>query len=248
MNSNRGIFLETFAKATPQLKTIFLNHSGNPTRLLTDTPRIIMLADPEALDNFIDYCRTHKLVKKNQIIRGFRHTESWLTFEDGSEMRFLFLRNVLWKMLVCLPVNDIRKEAIVNDFGMLVPQPKHHFEYLFLSHQFTGSNVPDKFKSVFKEYDFESRTDIFRYIQPKYDLVFNTLDDLFTPSTAVLIKIMLGLRKSKPNSLFRIFFRTLGFLFFNITGIIIGKQKTILPSLSPQTESDQPRTAGGLAL
>jgi len=248
MNSNRGIFLETFVKATPQLKTIFLNHSGNPTRLLTDTARIIMLADSEALNNFIDYCREHKLVKKNQIIRGFRHTESWLSFEDGSELRFLFLKNILWKMLVCLPVNEIRKEAFVNDFGMLVPQPKHHFEYLFLSHQFTGSAVPDKFKAVFKEYSIETRTTIFRYIQPKFDLVFNTLEDLFTPSTSVLIKLMLGLRKAKPNSLYRIFFRTLGFIFFNISGFIFGKEKTILPSLNPKTESDQPHSAGGLAL
>ena len=251
MKSQRIAFLELFAQSTPLLKLIFLNHSGEPAKLLNDISTIDMLADENSTLDFINYCTSHKHVNTISIIPQYRKTEITIEFKDRSELKFYLLKSMIRKALACLPIDDIRKESYVNEFNMLVSAPHHHYEYVFLSCQFAGMPFAERYKTYFSAFDFENRTKIFRYIQPRYDLVINNLEELYTPKASTLLKIMVGLRKDKRNSLFRMFLRVIEYGFFNLAGIMTKKVVQVFPSSGDSTETAGSRknnTAGQAVL
>lgn len=230
MNTNRHGFLESFAQSSSMLRVIFLNHSGAPGKLLNDISTIDLLADNKSTAEFIAYCESHPLVKQLKIQPLYKKTEITLEFMDRTELKFLLVRSMIRKALTCLPVKDIKKYAIVNEHNMLVAAHHHHFEYLMLNFQFASMPFADRYRNYFSTFDFEKRTQVFRYIQPRYDFVINNLDELYQPKSATLLKIMVGLRKEKSNSLFRMFLRLIEYAFFNLLGFISKKVIHVKPS------------------
>ncbi len=230
MNTNRNGFLESFAQSTPLLKVIFLNHSGAPAKLLNDISTIDLLVDKNSTADFISYCESHPLVKELRILPQYRKTEIIVEFQDRSELRFNLIRSMIRKALTCLPLQDIRSQAFVNEHNMLVAAKHHHFEYLMLNYQFAGNAFADRYRNYFSTFNFESRTQVFRYIQPRFDLVINNLDELYQPKSGTVLKIMVGLRKEKSNSLFKMLLRLIEYSFFNIFGFITKKVLHVKPS------------------
>lgn len=216
MNTNRNGFLESFAQSTPRLHLIFLNHSGPPSKLLSDISTIDLLADKKSTTDFINYCESHPLVNEIRVIPQYRKTEIIVEMHDKSELRFMLIRSMIRKALSCLPVEDISKEATVNEFNMLVASHHHHYEYLLLSCQFASMPFADRYKNYFSAFDFEKRTQIFRYIQPRYDLIINNLEELYQPKANTLLRIMVGLRKDRKNSLLKMVFRVVEYGIFNL--------------------------------
>ncbi len=214
MNTDRISFLESLAKNSALLKVVFLNHSGAPSKLIADLWSLDLLADRKATQEFIHFCEGHAMVKELRISREFRRTEIIVKFLDTTEMRFILLRGMIRKAFSCLHVDEIRATAFVNEFGMNVAAHEHHFDYIFLSCQFAQISFPDRYKNYFSSFDFDTRTKVFRYIQPRYDLVINTLDELYTPKGSTQLKIMVGLRRDPMNSLFKMILRVVEYGFF----------------------------------
>jgi hypothetical protein len=62
--------------------------------------------------------------------------------------------------------------------------------------------------------NFTNRTTMFRHVQAKYNLIFNTIEDLYKPKAGVRLKLIVGLRKRQENSLFKMFLRTIAYFYF----------------------------------
>jgi hypothetical protein len=230
MNTHRNGFLESFAQSSALLKLIFLNHSGAPSKLLSDISSIDLLADKKSTSDFISYCESHPLVNEIRIVPQYKKTEIILEFKDNSELRFCLIRKMIRKALSCLTIEKIRKEGYVNEFNMLVASHHHHYEYILLVCQFAGMPFPDRYRNYFSAFNFENRTQIFRYIQPRYDLVINNLEELYQPKSNTVLHIMVGLRKEKYNSLFRMFLRLIEYGLFNLTSFLLKKTIHVSPS------------------
>lgn len=170
-------------------------------------PSVDLLVSKKGKESFIDYCLKHPLVNEVILTPRFMRTKLMISFKDGSQLNFKLIRSMVRKSLECLQTSEIVKSSSVNDFGMLVPSNEHHYEYVFLKYQFSESAFPDKFQKYFSSLDVKGRTDIFRYIQPKYNLVFNVIEDLYVPKGGVLLKIMIGLRHMNSNTLMKMAFR-----------------------------------------
>src|SRR4030095_2630784 len=191
MNINRTDFLEAFARSTPSLNLICLNHSGSPTRLLTDISSITLLADKQGYKDFIEYCKKHQLVKEIIIYPHFRRSTAIVSFRDGSELNFTLLRQMVRKTFNCINVDEVRQKAFINEFGMLVPAPENHFEFMILNCQFSKYILADRYRNYFATFDFNTRALIFKYIQSRFSLVFNTLEDLYEPKPNILLSIVI---------------------------------------------------------
>ncbi len=251
MNSHRIRFVESLAKSSALLNLVFLNHSGAPSKLLNDITSIDLLADKKAIADFVQFCSINSLVKEITIIPQFRKTEIIVELIDRSQLKFHLIVSMVRKALWCLPIADIRKESFVNEFNMLVPSNSHHFEYLLLQYQFAGSPFQDRYKNYFSSFDFTNRTEVFRYIQPRFDLVINNLDELYKPKASTLLKIMVSLRKNKENSLLKMIVRTIEYGFFNLFGVVTKKITHLHPSADNATEvagQKRNRTAGQAVL
>lgn len=251
MNTHRNSFVESFAKSTPLLHLIFLNHSGSPTKLLNDITSIDLLADKKATSDFIAYCATHPMVKEITVAPKFRKTEVIVELIDRSELKFHLIRSMVRKALTCLPAEDIRKDSFVNEFNMLVASSPHHFEYLLLKCQFSGVPFQDRYINHFSGFDFANRTLVFRYIQPRFDLVINNLDELYQPKAGTLLKIMVAERKLKANSLLKMVSRTFEYVIFNLLGFTTKKITHVSPSAGTskvETGQHRNRTAGQAVL
>jgi hypothetical protein len=192
-------------------------------------PSIDLLTDKKGVSQFIEYCKSHFLVNEIIILPKFYRTKIQISFIDGSQLNFKLVRKMIKKGLDCIPITDILKHATVNNFGMLIPACHHHFEYLLIKYQFAESAFPDKFQKYFSSLDVNNRTAIFRYIQPKYNLVFNVIEDLYIHKGGVLLKIMVGLRHKKNNSLLKMAFRISQLTLWKISHIFLSSM-VVIPS------------------
>lgn len=240
---NRNSFLTDLAAHSVELNTVILNHSGSPEKLFSDLSAIDLLSAKVSNSAFFDFCRKHPFVIQMKVFRELMTARVELEFRDGSELKINVVRNVFRKGLISLPAADIFRDAHVNEFGMLVPSVPHHYEYILMKHQFAGIEFPDRYRRFFSSMDFESRQSIFRYIQLKYHLVFNTIEELYIPKASIRLNLIVGLRQQNENSLFRAFFRSFGFFFFKLARMIFrdGKEIEIHPDKTSPTDVSQPR-------
>jgi hypothetical protein len=225
MPIDRSAFIESFARATPSLNLVFLNHSGGPDKLLTDISSIDLLADKNSSAAFITFCETHPLVRRIREFPEFMRSKFVVELNDGSQLNFTLIRTMIRKTMRCLNIEEVRKDATVNIFGMLTASNHHHFDYLILKYQFAGVQVPDRYMHHFSTFDFVQRTEIFKYMQSRYHLVFNTLEDLYKPARKTLLTLMVGLRGEPKNTLMRMFFRSVGIGLFNMFGPFTRKMR-----------------------
>lgn len=232
MSIHRNSFIESFAQNSPALNTIFLNHVGAPSKLLTDVPTIELLADKNAINNFIIFCTAHPLVKHIKVSSYYRFKNILVEFVDGSELHFCLLTNMIRKSFLCLNVSDIRKTATVNSFGMLVPELKYHIEYMALKTQFNKDPLSDRYKNYFSGFNFKERAVVFKYLQTRYNLIFNTIEDLYKPKPNIFLTILIGLRSEKENTLFKMFIRSIEITLYRLLSYVSKREKHIIPSLS----------------
>ncbi len=232
MSINRNSFIESFAQNSPSLNLIFLNHVGAPSKLLSDISTIELLADKDAINGFIKFCKAHSLVKQLVVTSHYRYKNILVEFLDGSELHFCLIINMIRKSFLCLKVNAIRKTATINTFGMLVPELKYHLEYMALKTQFNKDPLSDRYKNYFAGFDFNERAVVFKYIQTRYNLIFNTLEDLYNPKPKLFLAILIGLRSEKENTLFKMFVRGVEIALYRMLGYISKRETQILTSPS----------------
>jgi hypothetical protein len=124
---------------------------------------------------------------------------------------------------------------------MMVPSYHHHFEYVMLRHQLAGDAFPDKFQKYFSALEGGIRTEIFRYLQLKYNFVFNVIEDLYKPKGALRLKIILGLRSGKENRLYRLLIRSIFQFMWKLRILVFTKGVTLHPIYagSPKGKSEK---------
>jgi len=220
---------------------------GPPSKLLNDISSIDLLSDKKSKKDFINYCHAHPLVKGLTISPLFRKTNILVEFQDGSEMSFSLISNLVQKALLCLDVKGIRKSAFVNEFGMLIPAKEFHFEYLILKSLISKDPISERYRNYFSGYESTSRTVIFKYIQTRYNLVFNTLEDLYAPKPNMALAIIIGLRAEPENTLLKMFIRSIELIIFNLLRRLSKKEEFIPSSpvhASGNQSSGKKRSAG----
>jgi hypothetical protein len=84
-------------------------------------------------------------------------------------------------------------------------------------------------------------------MQTRFNLIFNTLEDLYTPKPNILLAIMIGLRAEPENLLFKMFFRSMEQIFFNLFGWITKKPVLInvSPLYAPELPSPKKKKSAG---
>jgi|SRR5688572_4756422 len=247
MSINRTDFFESLARSSPELGLIFLNHTGPPAKLLTDTTSIELLASKSVYEKFIAYCKSHPLVLEIIIYPQFKRKKILVEFQDGSELCFTLVKAMLRRTIVLQDATAIRKKAFVNEFGLFVPAHEHHFEYQILKCQFDKTIPSDRFQNYASTFSVQLRSTIFKYIQEHYNPVFNTLEDLFTPKPNMLLTIIIGLRGEKKNTLLRMFLRSFELGVYKMFGWMIQKEIRISaskdPSHAPEVPSENKRNS-----
>ncbi len=248
MSLQRQPFLESLAKASAQLGVVFLNHTGTPVSLLSDLSSIDMLCASKTRKDFIAFCQSHPLVCNLVITKRFHHSSILITYLDGSQLNFNLVHNLIRKSMKCIPVKEFTSNAKINNHDMLVLPEQHHFEYIFLKYQTSGSDFPDKFQKYFTALEPLQRRAVFQHLQAKYNLVFNTIEDVYKPKSSVRLKITIGLRKQKENSLLKMFARSLALISFSVTGLFIKRELSIEAITSPgHKKSFRRKIAGRVA-
>jgi hypothetical protein len=222
----RNRFLVDFAKASPSINCLILNHSGSPERLQTNLSSIDLLCNKSAADAFIKYSVSYSSTRQVKVTDEFMRRCVEIEFADASEVRFYLIANMFRKGLKALAADEFTHGSGVNEYGMLTPSVFHHFEYILLKYQFAGVEFPDRYQKYFSSLEPAARSSVFRYLQGKYHFVFNTIEDLYKPKATARLKIMIGLRARAENSLIRMFFRTVAYFWYKATRMFFSKQKT----------------------
>ncbi|HEX5001180.1 MAG TPA: hypothetical protein VFW78_01685 [Bacteroidia bacterium] len=234
MNTNRVLFLESFIKASPALKTVFLNQSGNPLKLLSDTSVIEVLSSKKSFHDFTEFALSDPLISKLDVIKHFLKKEVWIELTDGSALHFMFIHQPVAQGLSLLNTKDFYETAETNEFGMLVPHYTRQFEYHVIKVQFTGEPMADRFRALIKNMDSAARQQVFNHIQPKFNLVISVLEELFEPLSRIKYNMVVSLRHSKRNSLFMLTLRLIRMGIFKLLRFFAPKSKTFVPDPGQQ--------------
>jgi hypothetical protein len=224
----RNRFLIEFAKASPSLNCLILNHSGSPERLQTNLTSIDLLSTAGKGSEIINYCLSYAGTQQVRVTNEFYRMRVEIEFTDASEVKFFILSNIFRKGLKALPVDEFISHSTLNEYGMLVPSPLQHFEYILIKYQFAGIEFPDRYQKYFTAMPPAMRAGIFRYLQEKYHFIFNSIEDLYKPKATTRLKIMIGLRGRSENSLIKMFFRTIAYFMFRFSGMFFKRQKSLL--------------------
>lgn len=216
----RNEIIDAIASNSKRIPCIFLNQAGSPSKLHTDMSTIDLLVSKEGEKKFLDFCRSHAKVKEIIINPRFERKKVAIKMLDGSEVSLKLLRNMVRKTLCTLPTEEIMNDCHENSYGVLVPTIEQQYEYILMKSQFSNTEFPDKFQKYFSAMEPAVRSSIFKYLQTKYNFVFNTIEDLYKPKSSLLLRITIGLRALPENSLSSLIFRgvrlfiwNLGFLF-----------------------------------
>lgn len=219
----RNELIELILSNSQRIQCVVLNSCGAPTKLQADLSTIDLLVDKQGEEDFLRFCRTNKNVKEVFVFPRLGRKKVSIKMMDGSEVSLKLIRQMVRKTLSTLPVAEIFESSEVNSYGMLVPPVEYQFEYIMMKSHFSKSDFPDKYQKYFSSMDPAVRSSIFRYLQLKYNFVFNVIEDLYKPKNSIMLKITTGLRSLPINSLGRIFFRSLQLVFWNL-GMVFAKK------------------------
>jgi len=229
----RNILIDALVKNSQRINCVFLNHCGSPAKLHSDISTIDLLVDKDGYHDFLSFCRSHDAVKEVLLFPRFKRTKVLVKLKDGSELSLKLIRNMIHNGLSTLPIDEIWQECHTNSDGLLVPAEHHHYEYVMMKCQFSGVAFQDKYQKYFSSMDAANRSNVFRYLQFKYNFVFNTIEDLYKPKGSLLLRITVGLRALDENSLGRLVGRLLGNFAWNVVHLFLPRKKRLGP-LSPE--------------
>jgi hypothetical protein len=238
MQTKRSAFLEAFIKVSPDFNTVFLNHCGNPVKLLSDIQVIEILSTKKSFKLFREFALSHPLVSKLDVTSSFRKKEVWIELNDGTALHFMFYHELVYHSMSLISVKEFIKAATVNEFGMLSLPLPYQFDYLALRVQFTSESMADRFRNYFSALEQSSRAIVFSFMQPRYDLVMNVIEDLYEPAGHIKYKMMVGLRHSGRNSLLRLAVRVIQQGIFSILHVFTPRTNSLIPDPGQQQKGD----------
>jgi hypothetical protein len=237
----RNGLIDVIVSNSKQIPCVFLNHAGSPAKLHSDLSTIDLLVDKKGEETFMSFCRSQAQVKEIVVMPRFLRKKVSVKMEDGSEVHLKLIRNMVHKSLSTLPVDDIFETCSENVHGMLVPTLEHQFEYNMMKSQFSYKEMPDKHQKYFSALSPAARSSIFKYLQTKYNFVFNVIEDLYRPKNSLLLKITLGLRALPENSLMSFALRGLHLFFWSVGFLFLGRSKKLGPVFTqPQMAESLP--------
>jgi hypothetical protein len=238
MQTKRSAFLEAFIKVSPDYQTVFLNHCGNPLKLLSDIQVIELLSTRKSFKLFREFALSHPLVSKVDVTVSFRKKEVWIELNDGTALHFMFYHELIFHSISLISVKEFISKATVNEFGMLALPIPYQFDYLALNVQFTNVPMADRFRNFFSGMDQPSRASVFSFMQPRYDLVMNVIEDLYEPGGHIKYKMMVGLRHAGRNSLLRLAVRLIQQGIFGMLRIFTPRTNSLIPDPGQQQKGD----------
>jgi hypothetical protein len=242
----RNELIDLIVSNSKRIQCVILNPCGAPSKLQADLSTIDLLVDDKGEEDFLRFCRSYKNVKEVFVFPRFGRKKVSIKMIDGSEVSLKLICQMVRKTLCTLPVDQIFETCEENPYGMLVPSVEHQFEYIMMKSHFSKSDFPDKYQKYFSGMDPAIRSKVFRYLQLKYNFVFNVIEDLYRPKTSVMLKITTGLRALPENSLGRIFIRLLKLVGWNIAAVFSKKTIRLGPLHSEKSANTASKSSANL--
>lgn len=234
----RNDLIDAIISNSKHIACVFLNPAGSPAKLHSDLSTIDLLVNKRGEEKFLLFCRSQVHVKEVEVVPRFLRKKVSVKMEDGSEVHLKLIRNMVHKTLCTLPVDEILKTCTENIHGMLVPAIEYQFEYNMMKSLFSHEEMPDKYQKYFSALEPSVRSSIFKYLQSKYNFVFNIIEDVYRPKNSLLLKITYGLRALPENSLANLALRSFRLLLWNVGFLFFGRKKTLGPVFSPSQKAE----------
>ena len=208
----RQKFLSFLMKECSGLNYVLLNYINDD---ITDFPVDEKL---EMLIEKGDYRTLLYVISKGKEIIKFKHIKNLssngicIKFKDRSSLNLEIKTTIERKGAVLMSTEDVFRYSVRNTQNIKVPAPCHEFEYVLLNALLNKRDVSEKYKAYFSKYSFNVRSKIFAHITPKYHLVINVLDDLYSFQKNNYRKIKAGIKSHRHNKGSRLFFNRLRYI------------------------------------
>jgi thymidylate kinase len=191
----RNIFVKEFGKELKRTTHVFLKFTEGSLENLQPSSDLDILVLKDDIKSMVNYCNSHKLVKKVKTHRKSFMTIVEMYFKDDSFLSIDLLHQFKRKQLQLFEASPLLISAMANKDGLMVPAARFDFEYCFLFYTLNGATIPKKYKTFYMQQNELQQNRIFNYIEKKYDLKLLNNNDLFSYNPYFKLRV-----KSKINT------------------------------------------------
>lgn len=172
-------------------------------------------------NSLIEYISHHALVTKIGISQKSFMESVTIILSDGS----LIQLDLIWKMkrknLVFLNINEVLKNAVVNEFGVKVPSRLHDMTYTVLFHLLNSADVPTKYVAAYSV-DAKNLQLLIDKLMPDVNA-----NDLLNNNATRRNNLINQLLKMPENNPVRYTWNTVGYIFDSIKSVFSKRGFTI---------------------
>jgi len=178
MSNDRKRFIAYFIKHISSLRYVLLKYIAGSSSQIAEFSDLDLLIDSRQLYRFLEIIRAGGHINRINIQQKSFVTYVSIHFDDHTYLELDLINKFDRKGVIYLNAQEVLNNGSMNDEGIRLPSPMHHFEYIMLFYMLNRGTADQKYHEHFATYTFGKRAEIFGYIRAKYDYIFNTLDEL----------------------------------------------------------------------
>lgn len=122
--------------------------NGDITQLPENSDIDICIRNEDA-EKLLRYIGSHSMVSKIRVSHRSFMKSATIILRDGSLIQMDLIWKIKRKNIVFLDINEVLKNALVNQFGVKVPAQMHDIAYILLFHLLNHANVPAKYIAAY---------------------------------------------------------------------------------------------------
>ncbi len=201
--SNRQEAISSFIERIKNKRYAVLKFTEYELKAIKESSDLDVLVCKEDLQSMVAYLTSKSTVEKHFVQALSYMTKVELFFRDGSFLSVDLIHRFKRKTTTYLDSYRLLIAARPNKAGIMVPDVKMDFEYIFLFYLLNGASVPHKYQVYFGRLNFFEKVRIAKYIQGRYLLPSECISSLCRYSKFKHAKVAKRINTYKRNNLFR---------------------------------------------
>ena len=188
--AQRGLFIEEFNNELGKSSHAYLKFTERSLDNLKSSSDLDILVLKEDLSKMVGFCKKHSSTNRVKVYTKSFMTTVELYFKDNTFLSLDLIHQFKRKGMQMFDAKPLLISAIFSPSGIMVPEIKNDFEYCLLFYSLNGASIPEKYHQHYKTHNQLQNNKIFNYINNKYKLKINNIEELFDFNPYLKLKIL----------------------------------------------------------
>ena len=175
----RRRFIESFNTQLSTLRHAFLKFEKGTLNMLSTGSDLDIAIHPNDLKRAIRFCKESFFVERYKVVNKSFMSTIQLYFKDSGYLSIDLIHDFRRKWVRFMNITHLLRSAHRGNGGIVVPDLRFDLEYALMFYSLNGAEVPRKYQDMFANGDSYARRRAVSYLNHKYNLGVEILEDAF---------------------------------------------------------------------